>query len=138
VYAVSKSEFHTALAQLWTALEQLDQKESLDMADLNTALADLDQLLADVEGEIATLQQEVQSGNQAALQQVADTLESKIAAARSALANAPTDGGSGTGTSGDTGNTGTNPTDPAAGGTPVTGDPGTPVGTDPTQGTQAP
>jgi paraquat-inducible protein B len=133
VYVVTKSEFHTALAQVWSALEQLDQKESLDMADLNTALSDLDQLLSDVEQEVANLQQQVQNGDQAAQQQVADTLEAKIAAARAALSNAQTGGGTtgGTGTSGDTGAAGGTSTDPTAGGTPV--------GTDPTQGgTQAP
>jgi septal ring factor EnvC (AmiA/AmiB activator) len=133
VFAVTKSEFHTALAQLWNALEQLDQKEGHDMADLNTALSDLDQLLSDVEQEVANLKQQVQAGDQAAQQQVADTLEAKIAAARDALANAQSGGG----TTGGTGTTGTTPTDPTAGGgagTPVTGDPGAPVGTDPSQG----
>lgn len=121
MFVVTKSEFHTVLAQVWSALEQLSQKESLDMADLTTALADLDTLLSDVETEIATLQREVQAGNPAAIQQVADTLESKIAAARAALANAPAPGGT------------TTPPSGGGTGTPV-GDPGTPVGTEPTQG----
>lgn len=112
---VTRSEFHNALLQVWTSLEQLYQKEGHDVADLTTAFADLDQLFTDVETEVANLKAQIAAGDAAATQQAADTLETKIAAARAALADAT----------------------PPAGGTTTTpsptGDPGTPVGTEPTQ-----
>jgi paraquat-inducible protein B len=111
---VTRSEFHSSLLHVWNALEQLYQKEGHDVADLTTAFADLDTLLSDVETEVANLKQQVATGNTAATQQAADTLEAKIAAARTALATASSTGGTTTTA------------------TP-TGDPGTPVGTDPTQ-----
>lgn len=63
---------------------RLTRLETL-MADITTALEDLDGLLAELEQDILTLRGA--SGGQ--VQAIADQLEAKIAAARSAVATAP-------------------------------------------------
>lgn len=55
------------------------------MADITTALADLDGLLAELEQDILALR----SAPSDQVQQLADTIEAKITAARAAVATAP-------------------------------------------------
>lgn len=77
------------LSNLWRrwvfTIERRMTRLEHKMADITQALTDLDGLLSDVETEVAQLKSEIAAGGN--VQGVADSIESKIAAARAALAD---------------------------------------------------